>query len=71
MPDLELRFYKRWCYVFVALQFFTASLAWYISEHPIKDHNPVCEHIEAKYQFLLQHGQDDGPEAIAAEAGHD
>lgn len=69
MPDIELRFYKRWCYIFAALQFFTVCLAWYISEHPAKNSNPVCDHIEAKYQFLLQHGEDEGPDALAA--GHD
>jgi len=56
---MELKFYKKWCYIFVALQFFTLGVASYAYLQKI---DPLCVKVEAKYQYILQHGEDVEPE---------
>lgn len=44
------KFYKKWCYIFVALTIFSSGLSVYATKS-----DPFCRWVEAKYQYIVQH----------------
>ena len=62
--------YKTWCYILSVTVLFMTGAAYRFYDNGKQD--LTCRNVDAKYQYLLQHGQDltaeelsdPGPEAI-------